>query len=139
MSKIPVEVGSTFIFRKTVSESDVYQFAGITGDLYKNHVDEDYMAGTHYGHRIAHGLLGLSYTSYTSTQASLQSGLLSVSYGYDRIRFIGAILIGDTISVSYAIAEKDEEKMTTRADIRVTNQRGELCIVAQHILKYFEQ
>lgn len=139
MSKIPVETGKTFTFSKTVAECDVYQFGGITGDLFENHVNEEYMAKTHYKHRIAHGLLGLSYTSCTSTQASRESGMLSVSYGYDRIRFIKAILIGDTITVKYTISEKDEEKMTTRAKIEVTNQKGELCIVAEHILKYFAE
>ena len=46
-------IGLTATFRKTVSESDVYLFAGITGDFSPNHVDEEFMRGTQYGGRIA--------------------------------------------------------------------------------------
>ena len=50
-------VGTTVTFSKTVGESDVYLMAGITGDFSPNHVNEEYMNGTRYGRRIAHGVL----------------------------------------------------------------------------------
>lgn len=55
-------IGIATTFRKTVSESDVYLFAGITGDLSPNHVDEAFMKTTPYGGRIAHGALLVGYT-----------------------------------------------------------------------------
>ena len=59
--------GLSVTFRKTVSESDVYLFAGITGDLSPNHVDEEFMKTTPYGGRIAHGALLVGYMSGCST------------------------------------------------------------------------
>ena len=63
MSAVPVKPGQRVAFSKTVSESDVYLFAGITGDLAPNHVDEAYMATTAYGRRIAHGMLSGAFIS----------------------------------------------------------------------------
>ena len=57
MTGAPLKTGTRVSVSKTVSESDVYLFAGITGDLSPNHVDEVFMRGTQYGRRIAHGAL----------------------------------------------------------------------------------
>ena len=59
-----------------------------------------------------------------------------VSLGYDRIRFLGAVFIGDTITVTYRIAEIDPERRRSRSEIEVRNQQGDLVAVAQHILKW---
>ena len=133
---IPLEVGDSVTFSKTVGESDVYLFAGITGDFSPNHVNKEIMGGTPYKERIAHGVLSIGFASTTSTLMIEKSGGKAVSLGYDRIRFVGPIFIGDTVTVTYTIAEIDEEKLRTRADIEVANQRGEVCTVAQHILKF---
>jgi acyl dehydratase len=115
-------VGTTVTFAKTVSESDVYLFAGITGDLSRNHVDEAYMATTPYGGRIAHGMLVLSYASTTSTMIQSIAGRDCVSYGYDRVRFTGAVRIGDTIRVTYTITSSS----TSRAACGIlTSGRGD--------------
>ena len=68
-----VEVGHEVSFSKTVGETDVYLFAGITGDLAPNHVDAVYMAKSSYGRRIAHGALLIGYMSTTSTKRSPMS------------------------------------------------------------------
>ena len=133
---IPLEVGDSVTFSKTVGESDVYLFAGITGDFSPNHINKEIMSGTPYKERIAHGVLSIGFASTTSTLMIEKSGGKAVSLGYDRIRFVGPIFIGDTVTVTYTIAEIDEEKLRTRADIEVANQRGEVCTVAQHILKF---
>ena len=133
---IPLEIGDSVSFAKTVGESDVYLFAGITGDFSPNHVNKEIMAGTPYKERIAHGVLSIGFASTTSTLMIEKSGAKAVSLGYDRIRFVGPIFIGDTVTVTYTIAEIDEENLRTRAEIEVANQRGEVCTVAQHILKF---
>jgi acyl dehydratase len=133
---IPLEVGDSVTFSKTVGESDVYLFAGITGDFSPNHVNKEIMGGTPYKERIAHGVLSIGFASTTSTLMIEKSGAKAVSLGYDRIRFVGPIFIGDTVTVTYTISEIDEENLRTRADIEVANQRGEVCTVAQHILKF---
>jgi 3-hydroxybutyryl-CoA dehydratase len=133
---IPLKVGDSVTFSKTVGESDVYLFAGITGDFSPNHVDKEVMAGTPYKERIAHGVLSIGFASTTSTLMIEKSGSKAVSLGYDRIRFVGPIFIGDTVTVTYTISEIDEENLRTRAEIEIANQRGEVCTVAQHILKF---
>lgn len=134
-------IGQRVACAKTVGESDVYLFAGITGDLAPNHVDEEAMRQTPYGGRIAHGALLVGYMSRASTLVQdkcpdLMATHFPVSLGYDRVRFIKAVLIGDTITVGYEIASADAARSRTIADVKVTNQRGELCAVATHIMQW---
>jgi len=131
-----VEIGHTVHFRKTVGESDVYLFAGITGDLSPNHTDEEYMKQTRYGRRIAHGALLVGYMSTCSTKLIEQAGATAVSYGYDRIRFVRPVFIGDTIAIEYRVTAKHEAEAKTVAEVTVTNQHGEVVAVATHILKF---
>jgi acyl dehydratase len=141
MSAFYVSVGDQVSFSKTVGESDVYGFAGITGDFSGNHVDEEFMKRSVYGRRIAHGVLLVGYMSTCSTMmiakaSGTASGETPVSLGYDRVRFLGAVFIGDTITVTYRIAEIDPERRRSRSEIEVRNQHGDLVAVAQHILKW---
>ena len=141
MSEFYVSVGDQVSFSKTVGEYDVYGFAGITGDFSGNHVDEEFMKRSVYGRRIAHGVLLVGYMSTCSTMmiakaSGTASGETPVSLGYDRIRFLGPVFIGDTITVTYRIAEVDPERRRSRSEIEVRNQNGELVAVAQHILKW---
>jgi 3-hydroxybutyryl-CoA dehydratase len=133
---IPLEIGASISFSKTVGESDVYLFAGITGDFSPNHVNQEVMSKTPFKERVAHGVLSLGFASTTSTRMIERTKMTAVSYGYDRVRFIKPVLIGDTITVTYTIAEIDEEDLKTYADIEVVNQHGEVCTVARNILKF---
>jgi 3-hydroxybutyryl-CoA dehydratase len=136
-------VGLSVTFRKTVSESDVYLFAGITGDLSPNHVDEEFMKSTPYGGRIAHGALLVGYMSGCSTDIVEKCVSLRdhqpVSLGYDRIRFLKGVLIGDTIKLEYKIISADLEKSRTIAEITIHNQRDELVAVATHIMTWLKK
>ena len=140
MENFYVAVGDNVSFSKTVSESDVYLFAGITGDLAPNHVDEEYMKRSGYGRRIAHGALIVGFMSTASSLAIAKSrnggDETPVSLGYDRIRFLAPVYLGDTITVAYEIVDIDQERRRSVADIRVFNQTEELVAVAQHILKW---
>lgn len=132
-------VGDTVRFSKTVSESDVYLFAGITGDFSQNHLDAEFMRRSIYGQRIAHGALLVGYMSNTSTrliEASLARGIDStpVSLGYDRIRFLKPVFFGDTVHVTYTISSIDEQRRRTVASIEIHNQREELVAVADHVM-----
>jgi acyl dehydratase len=130
-----LQVGTKITFSKTISESDVYLFAGITGDLHPNHVNEEYMKGTRYGRRIVHGALLVGFMSACSTLATQMYESPSVSYGYDRIRFIKPTFIGDTVTVEYVVKNFDEQEGKIFADVSVKNQNGDLVAVATHILK----
>ena len=120
---------------KTVSESDVYMFAGITGDFDQNHVDEEFCRKTSFGHRIAHGALLIGYTSAASTQILHAFDRPMVTLGYDRIRFLKPVYFGDTITVDYEITELVPEKERLLSRIEVSNQRGELVMVATHVMQ----
>jgi acyl dehydratase len=141
MTDFYVKTGDSVTFAKTVGETDIYLFAGITGDFSVNHVNEQYMAGSKYGHRIAHGALLIGFMSTCSTMMIDQCngtalGETPVSLGYDRVRFLGPVFIGDTVTLTYTIAEVDPVKRQSLGDIRVTNQKGDLVAVARHILRW---
>jgi 3-hydroxybutyryl-CoA dehydratase len=129
-------IGSKVTFSKTVGESDVYLFAGITGDLSPNHVNDVYMQATPYGQRIAHGALLVGYMSTCSTRLIEQAERPAVSLGYDRVRFVGPVYIGDTVTVTYEVTGQDVDARRTVAQVTVTNQLGEVVAVATHLLKF---
>lgn len=141
MSDFHVKPGDEVRFSKTVGESDVYLFAGITGDLSPNHVNHQVMSRSSYGQRIAHGALLVGFMSTTSTMmidacSGLTEDETPVSLGYDGIRFVAPVFIGDTVTVTYRIAEVHAERRRSTADISVTNQHGETVAVGRHILKW---
>ena len=140
MTKLPLEVGNSCTFTKTVSESDVYQFAGITGDFSQMHLNEAFMKTTKYGTRIVHGVLTFAFGSTASTliQQKYESPIPSASYGYDHLRFTAPVYFGDTLTATYTVKEVDQDAMKTFADVVVTNQDGTVVCVATHILKFFE-
>ena len=130
-----IAVGLRVRVTKTVSESDVYLFAGITGDLDPNHVDEEYCRTTSLGHRVAHGALIVGYTSAASTRILQDFDRPMVSAGYDRIRFLKPVYFGDTLTIDYEIASIERERERMVAKIEVKNQRDELVMVATHIMQ----
>jgi len=130
-----ITVGLSTRFSKTVSESDVYLFAGITGDLDPNHVDEEYCKRTSLGHRVAHGALIVGYMSAASTRILEDFERPMVSVGYDRIRFIKPVYLGDTINIEYVITSLDRERERIISKVEVKNQQGELVCVADHIMQ----
>jgi len=141
MKRQSFEVGCSVSFSKTVGESDIYLFAGITGDLSPNHVDREFMRKTSYGRRIAHGSLLIGFMSTASTMIlekypAADDDATPVSLGYDRIRFLKPVFINDTITVNYTIEEIDPERHRSLSNIEIVNQSGELVAVAKHILKW---
>ncbi|MHA1153991.1 MAG: MaoC/PaaZ C-terminal domain-containing protein, partial [Alphaproteobacteria bacterium] len=93
MFEFQVKIGDQVTFSKTVGETDVYLFAGITGDFSGNHVNEEFMKRSAYGRRIAHGVLMVGFMSTTSSLmiAKVEDKVIDetpVSLGYDRVRFI---------------------------------------------------
>lgn len=142
MAEFYVQVGQQVAVSKTVGESDVYLFAGITGDLSPNHINEQVMSASSYGRRIAHGALLVGFMSAASTRMIEDYGTppngeaTSVSLGYDRIRFLKPVFIGDTVTVLYRIVGIDPARRRSVADILVVNQQGEEVAVANHVLKW---
>jgi 3-hydroxybutyryl-CoA dehydratase len=125
-----VQVGASSRISKTVSEADVYMYAGITGDFSPNHVDDVYMKAGRYGQRIAHGTLLMGFMSAASAKLYLGR---TVSLGYDHVRFTAPVFFGDTITTDYTITRVDHEKKRVHADVRCTNQHGQVVGVALNI------
>jgi acyl dehydratase len=138
-----VEVGQSFSFAKTVGETDIMLFAGITGDFSDTHVNEQYMQErSSIGKRIAHGALLVGYMSTVSTISIAhvihREGLTDfpVSAGYDRVRFLKPVVLGDTITARYTVSSVDKERGRSTAKVEVMNQRKELVAVAEHIMRW---
>ena len=136
-----VAIGDSASFSKTVSEANVYSFAGISGDMHFAHLNAEVMAKSSYGQRIAHGALIVGFMSAAASAliAKLTAAgddAIAVSVGYDRIRFVGPVFFGDTVTVTYNVREVDAERRRSTAAIETNNQRGETVAVADHVMKW---
>jgi acyl dehydratase len=124
-----IEVGEEYESPgRTVTETDIVIFAGLSGDYNILHTDAEFMKQSIFGERIAHGLLGLSIQAGLFTRATLPYAtiaLLSL-----RWKFKGPIKIGDTIRVRARVSGKKETLKPDRGVItverRVLNQRDEV-------------
>ena len=131
-----LHVGTSVQVTKTIGESDIYLFAGITGDLHPNHVNERYMAEGRFGGRVAHGVLLMGFMSAASSKLLLDHELDGVSYGYDRVRFVAPAYIGDTLTTTYTIEELVPDRDESRAKLEVIRDDGQVVAAATHILKF---
>jgi len=121
---------------RTITEADVVLHAGQTGDFYPHHMDAEWCKTQPFGQRMAHGTLVFSVgVGMTAGAINPQA----MSYGYDRLRFVRPVFIGDTIRVKVTIKEKrDDAKRPGHGvvveGLEVVNQRGETVLVADHLL-----
>ena len=139
MAEFYVNIGDSAQFTKTVSESDVYQFAGITGDFSPNHINKVYMENSSFGRLMAHGALLVGFMSTVSTIAIAhcrEADETPVAVGFDKIRFLKPVFLGDTVTTTYTFSSIDREKRKSKAKIEVTNQNDQLVAVAEHILQW---
>ncbi len=121
---------------RTITETDIVLHAGQTGDFYPHHMDEEWCKTQPFGRRIAHGTL------IFSVAVGMTAGEINpcaMSYGYDRLRFIRPVFIGDTIRVSVTVREKrDDPKRPGHGMVvetcEVFNQKQELVLVCDHLL-----
>lgn len=100
-------IGDSDEFTKTVSESDIYLFAGITGDLNPAHINEEYAKNTFFKERIAHGfLIGAFISTVIGTKLPGPGSI----YREQQLKFLAPVRIGDTITARVEIQEIDIEK-----------------------------
>jgi 3-hydroxybutyryl-CoA dehydratase len=131
--KRPAEIADV-TFTKTITEFDVYSFAGITGDFYPIHLDAVYAATQPVGERVAHGVLLMGLMSTAGARWMQRESIDGLSYGYDGVRFIKPIRFGDTITVSYKKNGESDDGRKIFADVHAHNQNRELVGVAKHIV-----
>lgn len=120
---------------RTITEADIVLHAGQTGDWFPHHVDAAWCATQPFGQRIAHGTLIVSI-AVGMTAGDINP--LAFSYGYDRIRFVKPVHIGDTISVRATIAgRRDHPRRPAEGfvdeHVEVVNQDGEVVLSLVHV------
>ena len=116
-----LNIGDTAEFAKTVSESDIYLYAGITGDFNPAHINEDYAKNTFFKTRIAHGMLSAGFIS-TAIGTKLP-GTGSIYVKQD-LRFLAPVRIGDTITARVEVIEIMDGKNRVRLKTVCVNQEG---------------
>lgn len=128
-------VGDHAEFAKTVTDFDVYGFAGIVGDFYGVHVNEEYAKTTRFERRIAQGALSVGFlATVMGYMAAKAPNPGAVSYRYD-ITFTAPVYIGDTVTARLELSEKRDERNTCVFNARVTNQKGLVVAEGQTYLK----
>jgi acyl dehydratase len=121
---------------RTITETDIVIHAGQTGDFYPHHMDAEWCKTQVFGQRVAHGTLILS-VAVGSLAGEINE--VAFSYGYDKVRFIAPIFIGDTITSRAEIVEKREHAKKpddfgiVDEQVSVMNQRGETVLAFVHV------
>jgi len=116
-----IQVGDSAEFSKTVSESDVYLYAGVTGDLNPAHINEAYAEKTFFKTRIAHGMLTAGFISAILGVHLPGPGTI---YLKQELKFLAPVRIGDTITARAEVIEVTTEKNRIRLKTTCTNQDG---------------
>jgi 3-hydroxybutyryl-CoA dehydratase len=125
-----LDVGDCASFEKTVSEADVYGFAGIVGDFNPAHVNQRYAEGTRFGTRIAHGMLSGSLFSTVFGTSLPGEGAIYVS---QTLTFTAPVLFGDTVRATVTVTEK-LEKGRVRFGCEAVKQDGTVVVTGEAVL-----
>jgi len=126
-----IKVGDTAEFAKTVAESDIYQYAGVTGDFNPAHVNEDYASKTFFKTRIAHGMLS---AGFISTVLGNQLPGPGAVYVRQNLNFLAPVRIGDTIRAVVAGVDVLAEKNRVTLKTICINQDGTVVIDGEAVL-----
>ncbi|MDR0848999.1 MAG: MaoC family dehydratase [Propionibacteriaceae bacterium] len=125
-----LNVGDTASFTKTISETDVYSFAGITGDFNPAHINQPYCETTPFKTRIAHGMLSGSLFSTVFGTRIPGEGSIYISQS---LNFTAPVLLGDTVTATVTVSEK-LEKGRVKFDTVATKQDGTVVIKGEAVL-----
>ena len=124
------QLGATFNSRgRTITETDIVNFAGLSGDYNPMHTDAEYASKTMFGERVAHGMLGLSIATGLTYQLGFIEGTV-IAFLEVNWKFRAPIKIGDTVHVESTISDlKDAARMgggLVTSSMKLVNQRGEI-------------
>lgn len=134
-----IEVGDSYTTGgRTITEADVMNFAGVSGDFNHIHTDAERMNGTGFGERIAHGMLVLSVATglIWQTRNETEREAVVAFYGIDSLRFVAPTFIGDTVHVAAEVVDTEARDHpvgngVVRYAIDVGNQRGETVLTCE--------
>ncbi|AGF55853.1 MULTISPECIES: MaoC family dehydratase [Clostridium] len=116
-----LNIGDKASFQKTITETDVYLYAGITGDLNPAHINQVEAEKTMFQGRIAHGMLTAGLVS--AVLGMQLPGPGSIYLGQE-LKFVAPVKIGDTIKAEVEVIEKFEDKNRIKLSTICTNQNG---------------
>jgi len=133
--KDAVPVGTEEVFAKTVTETDVYLFAGITGDFYDIHINEEFAKNTQFGTRIAHGACTIGLVSAAVSRITKRVPPPGAVYYRNEFKFTGPVKFGDTITTRATVNDIDDDRRELRIDARCTNQHNESVLVGKTVVK----
>lgn len=120
-----INIGDRADFSKTITETDVYTFAGINGDFNPAHINKEYAAKTIFKERIVHGMLVSSLFSTVLGTALPGQGTI---YLGQELRFLKPVYMNDTVTVVCTVIEKKTEKNRIKLETIARNQRGETVV-----------
>lgn len=126
-----LKVGDKAQFTKTVSESDIYLYAGVTGDFNPAHINEEYAKKTFFKTRIAHGTLLAGFISAVTGNRLPGPGTI---YIRQELNFLAPVRIGDTITASVDILEINTDKNRVRIKTDCVNQDGTLVLDGEAVV-----
>ncbi|QQS47163.1 MAG: MaoC family dehydratase N-terminal domain-containing protein [Acidobacteriota bacterium] len=116
---------------RTITEADIVNFAGLSGDFHELHMSEEYARRGPFGRRIAHGALIFSISTGLTIQMGDNENIIAF-YGVDKLRFTHPTFIGDTIRVTKRVIEltpKDEQRGVVAFETTVLNQHDQPVLV----------
>ncbi|MCY6957052.1 MaoC family dehydratase [Clostridium brassicae] len=123
-----IKMGDKASFTKTMSETDVYLFAGISGDLNPAHVNQVESEKTMFKGRICHGML---VSSLISTVLGMYLPGPGTIYMSQEVKFLAPVRMGDTVTATAEVIERNEQKNRLVLKTTVTNQDGKVVIDGQ--------
>ncbi|MFC1851624.1 MaoC family dehydratase [candidate division CSSED10-310 bacterium] len=126
-----LEIGMSATFTKTITETDVYLFAGISGDFNPMHVNEEFAKTTPFGTRIAHGALPQSLIAPVLGMKLPGLGTVALEIS---CRFKAPTYFGDTITAKAIVSEMLAEKRWVRLDCEFTNQDGKMVAIGSALV-----
>jgi 3-hydroxybutyryl-CoA dehydratase len=126
-----LSVGDAAEFSKTVSESDIYLYAGVTGDFNPAHIDAVYAAGTFFKKRIAHGMLSAGFISAVIGTRLPGTGTIYVG---QQLNFLAPVYVGDTITARVVVAAITPEKNRVTLKTTCSNQEGTLVLEGEALV-----
>jgi 3-hydroxybutyryl-CoA dehydratase len=126
-----LKVGDMAETAKTISEADVYLYAGITGDFNPTHVNEEYARNTSFKTRIAHGMLTAGLISAVLANQLPGPGTI---YLKQELSFLAPVMIGDTITARVEIIEILQEKNRIRFKTTCSNQNGNVVLDGEALI-----
>jgi 3-hydroxybutyryl-CoA dehydratase len=116
-----LKIGQKSSFTKSITETDVYLFAGISGDINPAHINEEYAKGTFFKKRIAHGILS---GALISAVIGVQLPGPGTIYASQSLNFLAPVYFGDTITSTVEVKEIFKEKNRAVLTTLCTNQNG---------------